>query len=73
LPIRPKKGYVNLLALSINVFLKEFDVIIMEDETGGYIIHVPSFPGCHTQGDTIEELLNNIKEAINLCIETLEQ
>jgi predicted RNase H-like HicB family nuclease len=53
--------------------MKEFDVVILEDETGGYIGHVPSLPGCHTQGDTIEELLNNIKEAISLYVETLDQ
>ena len=53
--------------------MKEFDVIIIEDETGGYIGFVPSLPGCHTQGDTLEELMNNAKEAINLYIETLEK
>ena len=49
----------------------EFDVIILEDETGGYIALVPSLPGCHTQGDTLEELMKNIKEAIQLYLETL--
>jgi predicted RNase H-like HicB family nuclease len=55
------------------MFMKEFDVVIMEDETGGYTGHVPSLPGCHTQGDTIEDLINNIKEAIELYMETLEK
>ena len=53
--------------------MKEFDVIIIEDETGGYIGFVPSLPGCHTQGDTLEDLMNNAKEAIDLYIETLEK
>jgi len=49
----------------------EFDTIILEDETGGYIAFVPALPGCHTQADTIEELIKNVKEAIELYLETL--
>jgi len=48
-----------------------FNVVIEEDEDGGYIAEVPSLPGCHTQGDTPEEVLKNIKEAISLYIETI--
>jgi len=51
----------------------EFDVVIVEDERGGYIAFVPTLPGCHTQGDTIDELLRNVKEAIELYIETLTE
>lgn len=53
--------------------MHEFDVVIIEDETGGYVALVPALPGCHTQGDTLEELMNNAKEAIDLYIETLEK
>jgi predicted RNase H-like HicB family nuclease len=53
--------------------MHEFDVVIIEDETGGYVAFVPALPGCHTQGDTLEELMNNAKEAIDLYIETLEK
>jgi predicted RNase H-like HicB family nuclease len=49
----------------------EFDVVILEDEAGGYVAFVPALRGCHTQGDTLEELVKNIKEAIELCMETL--
>ena len=48
-----------------------FEVIIERDEDGGYIAEVPSLPGCHTQGDSPEELKKNIKEAILLYIETI--
>ena len=48
-----------------------FNVVIEEDEDGGYVAEVPSLPGCHTQGDTQEEVLKNIKEAISLYIETI--
>lgn len=51
--------------------MHEFDVVIIEDETGGYIAFVPTLSGCHTQGDTLEELMNNAKEAIDLYMETL--
>ncbi|MBU1203475.1 MAG: type II toxin-antitoxin system HicB family antitoxin [Nanoarchaeota archaeon] len=46
-----------------------FTVLIEKDEEGYYIGSVPSIRGCHTQGRTIDELLGNIKEAIELCIE----
>jgi predicted RNase H-like HicB family nuclease len=49
----------------------EFDTVILEDETGGYIAFVPALPGCHTQADTIEGLIKNVKEAIELYLETL--
>jgi len=49
----------------------EFDVVILEDETGGYVAFVPSLPGCHTQGESIGEVLENIREAIELYLETL--
>lgn len=51
--------------------MHEFDVVIIEDETDGYVAFVQALPGCHTQGDTLEELRENVKEAIELYIETL--
>jgi len=51
----------------------EFDVVILEDETGRYVALVPALPGCHTQGDILEELMKNIKEAIELSTETLSK
>lgn len=44
-------------------------VILIPDETGGYVVEVPSLPGCISEGDTEEEALANIKEAIDLHIE----
>jgi predicted RNase H-like HicB family nuclease len=49
-------------------------VILTEDlEEGGYIAEVPSLPGCISEGDTFEEALANIREAIELYIEVLEE
>lgn len=46
-------------------------VILIPDETGGYVVEVPSLPGCYSQGETEEEALANIKEAIKLHIEDM--
>jgi predicted RNase H-like HicB family nuclease len=46
-------------------------VILIPDETGGYVVEVPSLPGCRSQGDTKEEALANIQDAIQLYIEDL--
>jgi predicted RNase H-like HicB family nuclease len=47
----------------------EYDVIIEQDETGAFIADVPILPGCHSWGDTKEEALANVKEAIELYLE----
>ena len=46
-------------------------VILIPDEDGGYVVEVPSLPGCFSQGETIDEALENIKEAIFLHIEDM--
>ncbi|MCX9083596.1 MAG: type II toxin-antitoxin system HicB family antitoxin [Candidatus Methanoperedens sp.] len=47
-------------------------VVLEEDEeVGGYVVSCPSLPGCFSQGDTMEEALENIKEAIQACLESL--
>ncbi len=43
-------------------------VVIHEAEEGGYWAEVPSIPGCATQGDSFDELLNNIYEAVEGCL-----
>jgi predicted RNase H-like HicB family nuclease len=44
-------------------------VLIYLDEDGGYVAECPSLPGCHSQGDTWEEVTANIREAIEVWIE----
>lgn len=53
--------------------MHEFDVVLLEDESRGYVALVPALPGCHTQGDTLGEVMDNVKEAIGLYIETLTE
>jgi len=43
-------------------------IIVHEAEEGGYWAEVPSIPGCVTQGETFEELLANIYEAVEGCL-----
>ena len=52
--------------------LLSFSVIYEESPEGGYVASVPTLPGCHTQGETIEETEKNIQEAIELYLESLE-
>lgn len=44
-------------------------VVLEKQDEGGYTIYVPSLPGCISQGETKEEALKNIKEAIELYLE----
>lgn len=48
---------------------KQYPVIVEKDEDGWYIADCPIFSGCYTQGKTIEEALQNIKEVIEMCLE----
>jgi len=47
----------------------EFTVIIEKDEDGYYIAEAPDLKGCYTQGKTLDEVLKNIREVIDLCLE----
>ena len=47
----------------------KFKVVLEENEEGGFTIFVPSLPGCISEGDTKDEALQNIKEAIELYLE----
>ena len=44
-----------------------FKVLIEQDEDGVFVASVPAIPGCHTQGKTYEEVIENVKEAIELA------
>jgi predicted RNase H-like HicB family nuclease len=50
----------------------DFKVILEPDETGGYVVTCPSLPGCYSQGETVEEALTNIREAVELCLEDMQ-
>ena len=48
---------------------REFYVVIEKDEDGFFVGEVPQLRGCYTQGKTLDELMANIKEVIELCLE----
>ena len=47
-------------------------VVLEPSDEGGYTVYVPSLPGCISEGDTEEEALRNIKEAIELYLEPVD-
>ena len=52
---------------------KQFYVIIEQDEDGIYIGEVPQLKACYSQGETIDELLINIREVIEICLEEIKE
>ena len=46
-----------------------YTVVLEREEDGGYVVSVPALPGCVSQGDTRNEALDNIREAIELYVE----
>lgn len=48
---------------------KEFYVVIERDEDGLYVGEVPQLRGCYSQGRTIDELMANMREVIELCLD----
>jgi predicted RNase H-like HicB family nuclease len=47
--------------------------VIHKSEDGGFWAEVPSLPGCYSQGETVEELLTNLREAAQGCLEVLRE
>ncbi len=48
-----------------------FTVIFEREDDGGYHVFCPTLPGCHTQSETVDEGLANIRDAIQLYVESL--
>jgi predicted RNase H-like HicB family nuclease len=47
----------------------QFDVIVERDSEGYFVASVPVLTGCHTQAKSLDELMERIREAIELCLE----
>jgi predicted RNase H-like HicB family nuclease len=52
--------------------VQKYAVVIHEDPDGGFWGEVPALPGCYSQGETLDELEDNIREAIAGVLEVLE-
>ena len=50
----------------------KFKVVLVRSEEGGYTVYIPALPGCISGGDTREEALANIREALELYLEPVE-
>lgn len=50
----------------------KYKVVLEPQAEGGYTVYVPTLPGCVSQGETSDEALANIKEAIEIYLESLE-
>ena len=48
---------------------REFDVLIERDSEGYYVATVPALRGCHTQAHSLDQLMDRVREAIQLCLE----
>ncbi|MDO8616454.1 MAG: type II toxin-antitoxin system HicB family antitoxin [Dehalococcoidia bacterium] len=50
-----------------------YTVVVHADETGGYWVEVPALPGCASQGETVDEALENVRDAITLYLQVLQE
>jgi len=50
----------------------KFQVVLEPSDEGGYTIYVPALPGCVSEGESVEDALANIQEAIDLYLEPVE-
>jgi predicted RNase H-like HicB family nuclease len=50
----------------------KFQVVLEPSDEGGYTVYVPTLPGCISEGDTVDEAMRNIREAIELYLEPVE-
>jgi predicted RNase H-like HicB family nuclease len=53
--------------------MSTYAVVIHEEPQGGFWAEVPALPGCYSQGETVEELLENIREAMSGVLEVLKE
>ena len=68
-PPNPKTFKPNLSIVNMEKQLMDFNVFMEQDEDGIYVVTVPEIDGCYTQGKTLQEALERIKEAIEVCLE----
>jgi predicted RNase H-like HicB family nuclease len=52
--------------------VRTYSIVVDPDSESGYTVTVPALPGCITQGETLEECLDNAREAIELYLDGLE-
>jgi predicted RNase H-like HicB family nuclease len=72
-PIRQPEDIAIVVIIAIpKEKTMRFKVILEKSDEGGYTAYVPSLPGCISEGETKEDALKNIQEAIELYLESVE-
>lgn len=65
-----KQLTTNYSQLTTNIFMRTFTAIVERDsDTNLYVGYVPGFPGAHSQGETLDELHENLREVIEMLLE----
>ncbi len=59
------------LILKVEAVMREKVSVVIERDENGYYAYCPELEGCQSQGDTLDEVLSNIREAVDLYLETL--
>jgi predicted RNase H-like HicB family nuclease len=54
-----------------NGVVEKYAVVIHQEPEGGYWAEVPALPGCYSQGETVEELMGNVREAISGVLDVM--
>lgn len=62
-------GATTISARADSFMAQEYDVLIERDQDGVLVASVPALPGCHTQAQSLDDLMERVKEAIALCLE----
>jgi antitoxin HicB len=68
----PDRGTGEASTYTAAMASREYEVVLTPEEDGRYSVTVPALPGCVSQGETREEALAMIREAIELYLESLE-
>lgn len=53
--------------------MEKYAVVIHEEPQGGYWAEVPALPGCYSQGESVDELMANVREAISGVLEVMKE
>jgi len=67
-PPRPGRS-PNLNAAPLQLKTRQFNVVVERDAEGFFVATVPSLPGCHTQARSLDQLMERVREAIELYLE----
>jgi len=63
-------NFLRIEALSVGIKMRTFTAIVEQDSaTNLYVGYVPGFPGAHSQGETLDELHENLQEVIEMLLE----